>query len=151
MGTAIAVKKRSGQRGPKGVRLNPAQDERTRSAIQTTQILKRLQAYIFLETELGFDPLRTNPPLTDDEKAKLYAYRRAFMTPNQVNAAALVLRKSLPDLVSIEPQDQTLNVNHTIVISTLKEKIESQLARLAKQGQLIEHDGQLDGGGTGTA
>lgn len=39
-------------------RLNPAQDERTRSAIQTTQLVKRLQSFAFGEVEMSGDQVR---------------------------------------------------------------------------------------------
>lgn len=62
-------------KGPRGVRLNPQQDERTRSAIQTTQIVKRLTALIKGEIE---------------------------MPPHAVTAALGLLRKSMPDLSAVE-------------------------------------------------
>jgi hypothetical protein len=65
----------SNGRGARGVRLNPAHDERTRARIQTTQIIKRLQAFIFSQVELQ---------------------------PAQVTAALGLLRKTIPDLAAIE-------------------------------------------------
>jgi hypothetical protein len=62
-------------KGPRGVRLNPQQDERTRSAIQTTQIVKRLTKLVNGEVE---------------------------MPPHAVTAALGLLRKTLPDLTSTE-------------------------------------------------
>jgi len=64
-----------GSRGVRGVRLNPDHDERTRAKIQTSQILNRLNAFIFGKVELS---------------------------PAQVTAALGLLRKTIPDLASIE-------------------------------------------------
>jgi len=60
---------------PKGVRLNPKHDERTRAKIQTSQIINRLNKLVKGEVE---------------------------MTSQQVRAAEILLRKALPDLQSIE-------------------------------------------------
>ena len=62
-------------KGPRGVRLNPQQDERTRSAIQTSQIVNRLTSLINGTVE---------------------------MPPHAVTAALGLLRKTLPDLTSVE-------------------------------------------------
>lgn len=62
-------------KGVRGVRLNPQQDDRTRSAIQTTQIVKRLTALVKGEVE---------------------------MAPHAVTAALGLLRKTLPDLTAVE-------------------------------------------------
>jgi hypothetical protein len=60
-------------------RLNPRQDERCRAAIQTTQLCKRLNYFA-----LGLpEPITGRPP---------------EMTDTQVRAAAILLRKTLPDL-----------------------------------------------------
>jgi hypothetical protein len=61
-------------------RLNPKQDERTRSAIRTTQLVKRLQAFALSET--------------DD------ANQKVEMTADQVRAALGLIKKTLPDLTS---------------------------------------------------
>lgn len=60
--------------GPRGVRLNPAHDERTRAKIQTSQIINRLQSLVNGEID---------------------------MNPQQVNAANILLRKTLPDLTAV--------------------------------------------------
>lgn len=60
---------------PKGVRLNPKHDERTRAKIQTSQIINRLESFI-------------------NGKAELSA--------PQVTAALGLLRKTLPDLQATE-------------------------------------------------
>lgn len=61
--------------GKRGVRLNPQQDERTRAAIKTSQIVNRLTALVKGEVE---------------------------MAPHAVTAALGLLRKTLPDLTAIE-------------------------------------------------
>lgn len=70
---------RLGQGQPNGVRLNPKQDERCRSAIKTTALLQRLNGYALEEP----DP-RTGKPIQ--------------MTDTQVRAALGLLRKTTPDL-----------------------------------------------------
>src|SRR5262245_43971379 len=62
-------------KGKPGVRLNPQQDDRTRSAIQTSQLVNRLTALVKGEVE---------------------------MPPHAVTAALGLLRKTLPDLTSVE-------------------------------------------------
>ena len=56
-------------------RLNPAHDERTRAKIQTSQLLNRLVSHVNGEVELS---------------------------STQVRAAEILLRKTLPDLASVE-------------------------------------------------
>lgn len=56
---------------PRGVRLNPAHDDRTRAKIQTSQIINRLNSFV---------------------------NGRVEMSPAQVTAALGLLRKTLPDL-----------------------------------------------------
>lgn len=60
---------------PRGVRLNPEHDQRTRAKIQTSQILNRLMAHVEGKVELS---------------------------PSQVRSAEILLRKTLPDLSSVE-------------------------------------------------
>jgi hypothetical protein len=57
-------------------RINLRQQEQTRSAIQTTQLVKRLQDFALGETGVEIDP-------------------------NRLKAIEVLLRKSLPDLSSI--------------------------------------------------
>lgn len=64
-------------------RLNPKQDERTRSAIKTSQLVNRLQGFILSEP--------------DPASGKLID-----MSKTQVSAAIALLRKTLPDLMSTE-------------------------------------------------
>jgi hypothetical protein len=59
---------------PKGVRLNPKHDNRTRAKIQTSQIINRLNKHIKGEIE---------------------------MTATQVRSAEILLKKALPDLSAI--------------------------------------------------
>lgn len=68
--------------GKPGVRLNPQQDERCRSAIQTSRILQRLNAFAN-ETP---DPVTGKVP----ELTKLH-----------LMAAGILLRKTIPDLASV--------------------------------------------------
>lgn len=78
---------------PKGVRLNPKHDERTRAAIQTTQLVKRLQSFA-----LG---------VPDD------AGNEVDMDANRLRAVEILLRKTLPDLSSIQvggDQDNPINI-----------------------------------------
>lgn len=75
---------------PKGVRLDPKHDERTRAKIQTSQIINRLTKLVNGEIE---------------------------MTAQQVTAAQVLLRKSLPDLSAITlsgDEKNPLNMVHTI-------------------------------------
>ena len=60
---------------PRGVRLNPAHDERTRAKIQTSQIINRLESHVNGTVEL---------------------------TASQVTAALGLLKKTLPDLQATE-------------------------------------------------
>jgi len=64
-------------------RLNPRQDERTRSAIKTTQLAKRLEGFALAEA----DP-QTGKPVS--------------MSKEQVAAALGLLRKTLPDLSNVQ-------------------------------------------------
>ena len=61
-------------------RLNPRQDDRARSAIQTTQLCKRLNAFA----------LGQNDPCYPDKSVE--------MSSDQVRAALGLLRKTIPDL-----------------------------------------------------
>lgn len=76
-------------KGPRGVRLNPQQSERTRAAIQATQIIKRLNSFV-----LG----------QEDEQGN-----KVDLSPHQVSAALGLLKKTTPDLQSIEG---SLNLTH---------------------------------------
>ena len=62
-------------------RLNPKNDERTRSTIQTTQLVKRLQGFALSEP----DPTSGKP---------------IAMSRDQITATIALLKKTLPDLTS---------------------------------------------------
>ena len=64
---------------PNGVRLNPKQDERCRSAIKTTALLQRLNGFALEEHDT-----QTGRPIV--------------MSDTQVRAALGLLRKTMPDL-----------------------------------------------------
>lgn len=66
-------------------RLNPQQDARTRSAIKTTQLVNRLNAFVFEENDK-----RTGKPVDID--------------PIRMKAIEILLRKSLPDLSTVTLQ-----------------------------------------------
>ena len=74
--------------GPRGVRLNPAHDERTRAKIQTSQIIHRLQSLVNGEID---------------------------MNPQQVNAANILSRKTLPDLSAVQMSGDSENPLSLIV------------------------------------
>lgn len=76
---------------PKGVRLNPEHDERTRAKIQTSQIINRLNSFVNGEIEL---------------------------TNAQVNAASTLLKKTLPDLQSVQHAGET---TQNIVFNTYRQ------------------------------
>lgn len=62
--------------------ISPRQQEQTRAAIKTTQLIKRLQVYALGE-------------LDDDDKPK------AEIDAGRLKAIEILLRKSLPDLSSV--------------------------------------------------
>jgi len=64
---------------PNGVRLNPQQDERCRSAIKTTELLQRLNSFA-----LDHPDVRSGKPVQ--------------MSGDQIRAALGLLRKTMPDL-----------------------------------------------------
>lgn len=63
-------------------RLNPQQDARTRSAIKTSQLVNRLNAFVF-----GENDGKTGKPIEIDAL--------------RMKAIEILLRKSLPDLSSV--------------------------------------------------
>jgi hypothetical protein len=71
---------RPSHHGATGVRLNPKQDERCRSAIQTTELLQRLNAFSLEKPDArsGGKPV--------------------VMSDAQIRAALGLLRKTIPDL-----------------------------------------------------
>jgi hypothetical protein len=74
---------RVGNGGPVGVRLNPKQDARCRTAIQTTQLIHRLNDFAL-------------------QKPCRYTGHVFTMTDTQVRAALGLLRKTIPDLAVTE-------------------------------------------------
>jgi hypothetical protein len=73
-------------------RLNTKQDEKSRSAIKTTQLVKRLQGFALSELDKQSD-------------------KPVEMSPAQVKAALGLLKKTIPDLQSTELSG-SLSVSH---------------------------------------
>lgn len=73
----------------RGVRLNPKHDERTRAKIKTSQIINRLMLHINGEVE---------------------------MSSSQVRSAEILLKKTLPDLQSVEYVAFIQHENKPIII-----------------------------------
>ena len=67
------------------VRLNPKQDDRTRSAIRTSQLVNRLQMFA----------------LSEPDPSSIHG-KPVEMTADQVRAATALLAKTLPDLKAVE-------------------------------------------------
>lgn len=67
---------------PRGVRLNPEHDQRTRAKIQTSQIINRLQSFVNGDVKLE---------------------------PAQVTAALGLLKKTLPDLTASENKTELVH------------------------------------------
>lgn len=74
-------------------RLNPKHDQRTRDKIRTSQLVNRLEAFVFGQK---------------DGKTK----KVVEMTAQQVNAALGLLRKTLPDLQATELSGE---VKHAVI------------------------------------
>jgi hypothetical protein len=91
-------------KGVKGVRLNPQQSERTRSAIATSQIINRLNAFV----------LSQNDPQTD---------KPVEMSQGQVTAAVALLKKVLPDLSSVDGNMTHNHVSHDDALSEIEQVI----------------------------
>jgi len=82
--------------------ISPRQQEQTRAAIQTTQLVKRLQKFALAEEDIEIDPSR-------------------------LKAIEILLRKSLPDLSSVTlsgDEDNPLSVVHQIRLTALTAKNE---------------------------
>ena len=97
---------------PKGVRLNPKHDERTRAKIQTSQIINRLEKFVKGDVELN---------------------------AAQVTAALGLLRKTLPDLSSVEMTAE-VNNRYTVDLTQYNTKELEQLERLVGKATVIEPD-----------
>lgn len=82
-----------------GIRLNPQQSERSRSAIATTQIIKRLNSFVLGEKDVK-------------------------MTPHQITAAIALLKKTLPDLQSIESTATVTISTHEEVLSQVEAAVQ---------------------------
>jgi hypothetical protein len=63
-------------------RLNPKQEQRSRDAIKTTQLVKRLQQFAFEEEDEGGQVVEIDP--------------------QRLRAIEILLKKTLPDLKAIE-------------------------------------------------
>jgi len=76
----------------RGVRLNPAHDDRTRAKIQTSQIINRLEKLVKGEIK---------------------------MTSQQVTAAGILLKKTLPDLSAVT-MDGRMTLSHEDALNELE-------------------------------
>jgi hypothetical protein len=79
-------------KGLRGVRLNPAHDERTRAKIKTSQIINRLEKLVNGEID---------------------------MTSQQVTAAGILLKKTLPDLSAVT-MDGKITLTHEDALNELE-------------------------------
>jgi hypothetical protein len=79
-------------KGLRGVRLNPAHDERTRAKIKTSQIINRLEKLVNGEIE---------------------------MNAQQVTAAGILLKKTLPDLSAVT-MDGKITLTHEDALNELE-------------------------------
>lgn len=79
-------------KGARGVRLNPAHDERTRAKIKTSQIINRLEKLVNGEIE---------------------------MNAQQVTAAGILLKKTLPDLSAVT-MDGKFTLTHEDALNELE-------------------------------
>ena len=89
--------------GVRGHRLNPNQTERSKNAIATTQIIKRLNAFV-------------NNDQDDDGNV-------VTMLPHQVTAALGLLKKVIPDLASVEG-NMNVRVSHEDTLTELERAAE---------------------------
>jgi hypothetical protein len=67
--------------------------EKHKEAIRATQLMNRLDNFAS-----AVKPGKEDP----DYEVKMEAYERAQMTPSQVNAVQIILKKLVPDLSSVE-------------------------------------------------
>lgn len=82
-------------------RINTELNQKHRDAIRTTQLLKRLQAYIFNEL---------------DEQSQ----KPVEMSASQVKAATALLKKTIPDLQSIEGGLDLTVIKHEQALNDLE-------------------------------
>lgn len=88
--------------GPRSVRLKyTGHLESVRERIQTTQLVKRLNAFA-----LGLEDEQTGRPVE--------------MTPTQVKAATALLKKTVPDLTQIEMSADLTISKHEDALNTLE-------------------------------
>ncbi|ASS55902.1 hypothetical protein [Rhizobium leguminosarum] len=78
-------------KGARGVRLNPTHDDRTRAKIKTSQIINRLEKLVNGEIE---------------------------MNAQQVTAAGILLKKTLPDLSAVT-MDGKITLTHEDALNEL--------------------------------
>jgi hypothetical protein len=78
-------------KGTRGVRLNPTHDDRTRAKIKTSQIINRLEKLVNGEIE---------------------------MNAQQVTAAGILLKKTLPDLSAVT-MDGKITLTHEDALNEL--------------------------------
>ena len=88
-------------------------DDRTRAKIQTSQIINRLEKHIF------------SYPVFDEETNSWI--NKELMTTSQVTAALGLIKKTLPDLASIEYKGEIVHRNAS-------ELTEDELYRIAATG-----------------
>ncbi len=87
--------------------------ENTRARIQTTMIVKRLEKHIVSKPEF-------------DEETNTWV-NKDLMTQSQVSAALGLIKKTLPDLASIEYKGE-------LVVTNADELTDDQLADIATRG-----------------
>jgi hypothetical protein len=104
-------------------RLNPQQDERCRSAIQTTQLCKRLNSFA-----LGLKDPQANRPVE--------------MTDLQVKAALGLLRKTLPDLAMTQVDASINGGNHLHFHLEAAMRVSAQMLAEPKRTITIEPQAQ---------
>lgn len=126
-----SLKRRSlapiGSRGAQGVRLSPDDDARVRAKIQTHLIVNRLTS--FVEGEAERETIRYTG--SREKRTSFIAYV-PVMTKDQIDAARILLAKTIPDLTSTKIEG---TVEHTVkdearAALTL---IESELARIRER------------------
>ena len=103
-------------------RLNPRQDERCRSAIQTTQLCKRLNSFV-----LGLEDPQTRLPVD--------------MSDLQVRAALGLLRKTLPDLAMTQVETSG-GGNHLHLHLEAAMEVSKQMLQQPKRTITIEPQAQ---------
>jgi len=137
------------QKKKKGQRINPAISEEHRERIQTTQIIKRLNAFILSEN--------VERQVTD-KKGNVHTVTvpdpRHYMAPHQVAAAALLLRKTVPDLSSVEHKGE-VTTRHEVTVDygpKLELLFSNAIRSLSRSATpVIESGPVVESSGTGQA